>query len=53
MRQSKPETLNAITIFGMKVIKPYGSWASPISSELLTSAQVSIAELCFTNGHLY
>jgi len=33
--------------------KPYGAWPSPISSELLTSAQVSLAELCFSNGHLY
>src|SRR5690349_18049871 len=35
------------------VLKPYGTWPSPISSELLTSAHVSIGELCFTNGHLY
>jgi dipeptidyl aminopeptidase/acylaminoacyl peptidase len=35
------------------VAKPYGAWPSPISSELLTSAQVSLAELCFSNGHLY
>src|SRR5688572_16910248 len=35
------------------IAKPYGAWPSPISSELLTSAQVSLAELCFNNGHLF
>src|SRR5436190_140818 len=35
------------------IAKPYGAWPSPISSELLTSAQVALAELSFNSGHLY
>jgi len=35
------------------IAKPYGAWPSPISSELLTSAQVALAELRSSNGRLY
>jgi dipeptidyl aminopeptidase/acylaminoacyl peptidase len=37
----------------MSIAKPYGTWPSPISSEVLTSAQVTLAELSFSNGYLY
>jgi len=33
--------------------KPYGTWPSPISSELLTSAQISLGELCASDETLY
>ena len=32
---------------------PYGSWASPITSALLTSAGITFGELQFSNGRLY
>src|SRR6185436_9716659 len=34
------------------IARPFGTWPSPISSELLTSAQVALAELSFSNGRL-
>src|SRR5262245_4258589 len=32
---------------------PYGSWQSPITSALLTSAGITFSELQFSNGRLY
>lgn len=32
---------------------PYGSWASPITSKLLTSAGISFSEVEFSNGRIY
>src|SRR5262245_1982351 len=32
---------------------PYGSWQSPITSALLTSAGITFSELQFSNGNLY
>jgi dipeptidyl aminopeptidase/acylaminoacyl peptidase len=37
----------------LPALKAYGTWPSPISSELLTSAQVTLAELRFNDGDLY
>jgi dipeptidyl aminopeptidase/acylaminoacyl peptidase len=37
----------------MAIAKPFGTWPSPVSSELLTSAQVTLAELCCDTGQLY
>jgi len=34
-------------------LKAYGTWSSPISSELLTSAQITLGELRAANGKLY
>jgi dipeptidyl aminopeptidase/acylaminoacyl peptidase len=32
---------------------PYGSWASPITSKLLTSAGISFSDVEFSNGRIY
>src|SRR5262249_18005557 len=37
----------------MTTIAPFGSWKSPISSELLTSSGIGFSELHFSNGNLY
>ncbi len=34
-------------------IAPYGSWASPISSSLLTSSVIGFSEINFSNGSVY
>ncbi len=36
-----------------RVSAPYGSWASPITSALLTSAGISFSEIEFSNGRVY
>jgi dipeptidyl aminopeptidase/acylaminoacyl peptidase len=36
-----------------RTIAPYGSWPSPITSALLTSAGITFSELQFSNGRLY
>src|SRR5205085_10738840 len=36
-----------------RALAPYGSWASPITSALLTSAGITFSELQFSNGRLY
>src|SRR5262245_34464355 len=36
-----------------RVIARYGSWASPITSALLTSSGITFSELVFSNGHVY
>lgn len=33
--------------------KPYGTWPSPVTSELLTSSSITLAEICFSDGHVY
>src|SRR5262249_61813454 len=37
----------------MTSIAPFGSWKSPISTELLTSSGIGFSELQFSKGHLY
>ncbi|HME98305.1 MAG TPA: S9 family peptidase [Terriglobia bacterium] len=37
----------------MTSIAPFGSWTSPISTELLTSSGIGFSELQFSKGHLY
>src|SRR5215471_13428087 len=37
----------------MTRIAPFGSWQSPISSELLTSSGIGFSELHFSRGNLY
>jgi len=37
----------------MTRIAPFGSWKSPISTELLTSSGIGFSELQFSKGHLY
>ncbi len=34
-------------------IAPYGSWASPITSDLIVAETISLAEPCITGGSLY
>ena len=36
-----------------RIPQPYGTWPSPISSDLLTSAQITLGELRLDNGRLY
>src|SRR5215467_7829722 len=37
----------------MSRIAPFGSWKSPISTELLTSSGIGFSELHFSNRNLY
>src|SRR4030095_15958019 len=37
----------------MTSIAPFGSWKSPISTELLTSSGIGFSELHFSKGDLY
>ncbi|HYR89757.1 MAG TPA: S9 family peptidase [Terriglobia bacterium] len=36
-----------------RTIAPYGSWASPITSSLLTSSTIGLSEVYFSNGVVY
>ena len=36
-----------------RTVAPYGSWASPISSSLLTSSVIGFSEVNFSNGSVY
>src|SRR2546427_3390399 len=36
-----------------RTVAPYGSWASPISSSLLTSSVIGFSEINFSNGSVY
>ena len=36
-----------------KLVAPYGSWPSTISSSLLTSSGVSLSQICLDGGHVY
>src|SRR2546422_7902486 len=36
-----------------RTVAPYGSWASPISSSLLTSSVIGFSEVNFSNGFVY
>jgi dipeptidyl aminopeptidase/acylaminoacyl peptidase len=36
-----------------RTIAPYGSWASPITSSLLTSSGIGFSEVTFSNGFVY
>jgi dipeptidyl aminopeptidase/acylaminoacyl peptidase len=36
-----------------RIPQPYGTWPSPISSDLLTSAQISLGELRVDSGRVY
>lgn len=36
-----------------RVIAPYGTWPSAISSSLLTSASISLSQICVDDGRIY
>ena len=36
-----------------RIVAPYGSWRSPITSALLTSSGVSLSQICLDEGHVF
>ena len=47
----EPFVLQEITM--NRIVAPYGSWVSPVAASLLTSAGVSLGQLCVDGSEVY